>query len=437
VEELVTLPKVFEFSEDARTRITLSDATKVHLSLEDRLVVLQRVPTAGLKFFEAPTYPTDEDLYVATWLAKPKAVTQWLKFDFWGTTPDGTSLGFRLSDDGIVQQYWDGSTWSPATNGHVLGTTWVPGNWNTVQEVTDHISEFSAAAKAIQVIINLKTTYPTVTPSIQGVGIAYEAFIDQDYDLNENSLMAYLGELRPMKDWIFRLVDDSVYITIKAGEEYNVGTFNVVDVTQVYDQTNDSQHTVNLFTSYDSATGKLTFTKTVSAGIEVWIRFSYQPTVAITTEQDYALAHIPALVIDNMDELHGARMQADIAFKDRAAGTALIVRGPYRATLRYTLRLIADRGRDLSAIRSKLLQKFTQEPLLVSYGTGERYSMQIQKGVANFGSPNLSDLLYKHFTIDILDVCYWTAGTLVANLVTTGLKTSGDLSFLSGSAERP
>ena len=437
MEELVTLPKVFEFSEDNRARITLSDAAKVRLSVEDRLVTLRRVPPPEFKFFDAPIYPTDDDIYVATWLSQPQAVTQWLRFDCWGTTPAGTSLGFRLSDDGVTQKYWDGSAWSAAADGYYLGTTWVPGDWNSVQEVADHVAEFSAAAKAIQVIVNLKTTDPSATPTVEGVGLAYEAFIDQDYDLNDASLLSYLSELRPTKDWVFRLVDDSSYILIQPGKEYNVGTFIVAEVIDVYDQVNDPRHTTNLFASYDPATGKLTFSKTIPAGVEVWVRFKYRPTVAITTEQDYALAHIPAIVIDNMDELRGAKMQAEVAFKDRAAGTALIVRGPYRATLRYTLRIVADRGRDISAIRSGLLKKLTQEPLLTGYGTDEQYSMQVQKGLSNFGSPNLSDLLYKHLTIDILDVCYWTAGTRTANLVTAGLKASGDLSFLSGSAERP
>jgi hypothetical protein len=437
VEKLVHIPKIFEFDEDERWRLSFS-SSKIRLSVEDRAVTLKRVEPGFLGYFGSdPVYPTDEDLCVKTWVTTPQALTAWVAFDAWAYAPPGTSIGFRLSPDGAVQKYWDGSAWVDAHDGHLVGTTWVEGEWSTLQEVNDHISAFPVAQKAVQVIVNLRTTDPTVTPVVHGVGVLYEAFLNQYYDLIYDSLLAYVESICPSKEWVFRLVDDSAYIDLKAGTEYNVGTFNVVDVAKVFDQTNDPGHATNVKGSYDATTKRLTFASTILAGTEVWVQFSYQPTTAVITEQDFGTAAIPAVAIVGIDELRGARLPAGVWFKNRAAGTAVNVRSPYRTTLRLTMRIVADRQRDVSAILQLLQEKLSQEPLLTAVGTDEQYSMQIQKGMSDFGGPNLSDLVYKNFIIDILDVNYWVVGERTGSLVTSGLKASGDLSFTSGRAERP
>lgn len=428
MEQLQLLPKIFEFGEDERWHMAFSDLTKIRLSTEDQVVMLKRLDPGVLGSFSPPVYPTDDDIYVKSWLTNPKAVRRWMGFDYWGDTPAGTSISFRLSSDGATQKFWNGTSWATAT----------AGQWNTVQEIVDHIASFTLATKSIQVISRLKTTDSSKTPTLRGVGVLYEAFIDPYYDFNYDTLVPYLASIRPSKDWTLRILEDTETLDLLPDTDYSVEPFNIQDVIEVFNETDDHGHLVNLKASFNLVNRRLVLTEELEAGKEIWLRFSYQPEVAIMTNIDYGVVEkVPAIVVENVDALFGQPLPEGVAFRNRTAKTAVIVNSPFRQKLRYTLRVIATRGRDVAAMLTMLYRKIGTTPLMVSPGTDEELPISIQKPLADYGSPGLSDVNNKRVILEFSNVNYWTEGERSANLVTSGLTATGDLDFLSGTMERP
>jgi hypothetical protein len=428
MEQLQLLPKIFEFGEDERWHMTFSDLAKIRLSTEDQVVMLKRTDPGMFGSFNPPVYPLDDDIYVKTWLTNPKSVTRWAGFDYWGEEPVGTSIRFRLSSDGTTQKFWNGTAWATA----------VAGQWNTVQEIVDHIETFPVTAKAIQVVACLKTTDSSKTPVLRGIGVLYEAFIDPYYDFNYDTVIPYLASLRPAKDWTLRMLEDSDTLDLVPDTDYSVEPFNIQDVVSVFNETDDPDHTTNLKASFNVNTKRLVLTESLDAGVEVWLRFSYKPEVAIMTNLDYGVVEkVPAIVVENADSQFGQPLPEGIAFRNRTAKTAIIIKSPFRQKLRYTLRIIATRGRDVSALMTALLKKVGQEPLMVSPGTDEQLPVEIQKPLADYGVPGLSDVQNKRVVLEFSNVNYWTEGERSANLVTSGLTATGDLDFLSGTMQRP
>lgn len=424
MEQTIKIVSVFEFNEDERNRLVFSDPNKVRLDPQMHRLALKRVPVQRMQSLGFPIeYPTDENLYVKTWLTRPNAMTQCIGFDCWADVPKGTSLGFRLSRDGAEQLWWDGSDWSPAA----------AGEWNTVEEVNVNINDLEFTDKSIQVIVNLKTTDKAATPFVYGVAVLCDAFFDPEYDLVFDTLIPFLSSIRPVKDWSFELIADTNTMEFAAGKDYSVEPFDIVDVVGAYDHTNDPAHQTNIAQSYNPTTKTLTLDDDYTAGTRIWVRFSYKLPVAIHTHQDFThVEKLPSIIIDDIDVLFPSQMHGYTAVRDRENSTAVCVRGPFRATMRYTLLIMADRQRDTAAIQTALAKKVASQQILVSYATGDEYTLRMHRHTGAAGKSNLSDIVEKKLQLDILDVCYWTEGTRSANVVTTGLIGSGDVTFRSG-----
>jgi len=433
METTYKLIKTFEFTADERTKLTFSDPTKVRLNPRTQCIELKDEngwdEPDGVS---AAVYPTDDDLYVKTWLWNPKAVQAWVGFDYWSSLkswstgePVGTSVLFRLSADGTTQLWWSGSAWAvPAA-----------GEWNTVQEIGDNIATFPIATKRLQVIINLKTTDPTQTPRVRAVGVLWDAFINFEYDLIFNSLVPLIETIRPAKDWSFPLVTDTDTMVMGSRQEYSVDPFDIQGVVAVYNEDDDPDHTVNLYSAFNTSTRTLTLTSVQAAGKRMWIRFTYKLRCDIMVHQDYAAVDkIPAVILEDIDERNSAQMPGYDAIRDRANKTAHKVHAPYRMTLRITARLVTGKNRDMAALHGDMMRLFRQTPLLKSEGLDEEYSLNLTREFDNAMNPNLSDLKQRRMVFDVMDVNYWVEGDEETGLTTTGLVSSGDVNFTSGKA---
>ena len=425
MKQIVTLAKYFEVDRDEYLATNFSDVTKVTLERRQGAAYgrLKNLNTGALEVLgETPNYSVAADLYMKFDLWNPNALDSWGGFDLWGETPVGTSIGVRLSADGITHQYWNGSAWVTAS----------AGNWNTVQEINDNIPTFTETNKKVQVIVNLKTTDKTVTPTIEAVGILYDAYIDFDYDLVFDSLMARFKQMRPRKDWAVELNADST--TVDLAVEHKVDPFDIKDVHAVYNHTNDPAHLSDILSSYNPSTKLVTLTASQDAGDNLWVIFSYQLQVVVQVHQDFGVVEkIPALIIEDIDDFETRQASGKEIIRNKALKTATAIEAPVSIDFRFTMKIMASRERDMAAIRTALVKEIEGNPLLTSYGLGEKYSMLWNKRINNMRGPNLSDLKEARMVLDILAVNWWLGGSQQQGLVTSGLTSSGDLAFTSGS----
>lgn len=353
------LIKCFEFKEDNRKRITLG--TDVRLNPD-----IHRVQ---LKADVLGNYPTDPDLYVKTWTTNPKSVKQWLLFEaviaHW-YDEDGnpiTSDGFRLGD-GTNEYWWDGGAW-------VVNTT----SWNTEAEVAANISTFPVTTQTIQVIINLVTSDPAYTPLLESVKILYASDIEFQEDLVRSLLVSLKDNIRPIIDYPIKLA--AATDTIDIPNDYPLRTpYNLVDADSAYNEDVDSDHLVDILSSYDPGTQVVTLNAVLPADTVVWLRLVYQPEVANTTKRNYTeIGKVPVIVISDLNSVGKRQGQYDESVIDKATGTGTKVLAPLMIDIELVLRCLTDKARDQHRLTDEVKRHFRQNPQLTSRGMDESYRL--------------------------------------------------------------
>jgi len=241
-------------------------------------------------------YPTDSDLYVKTWIFNPANVVNFVGFDVHGINVKNylniklTNSQFRLGN-GTNEYYWNGSDWE-------INTT----DWNTEDEISEHINTFDSTEKKLQIIINLFTDDSRYTPKIYEIRVLYTSTIDFQDNLIYDSVIPKFKELRPISDHIIIMPSDSDEIDLN---DFVLDTdYEIIDIDSCFDYTNDSDKITDIFSSYDNNTKIITLSETVTESNKVWIKFIYRPLVAFTTGEDYIeVSKVPAIHILNFDIL--------------------------------------------------------------------------------------------------------------------------------------
>lgn len=355
------LIKRFDLIEDNRARITLGP--NVRLNPQLNVVHLQAAPS-GL-------FPITPDLYVKTWVTNPNTVKQWLGFEavvthaFDALGNQLTFDGFKLND-GTTDLYWDGAAWSAA------GAS----DWNTEADIAANIATFPVDSLSIQVIVNLGTTDPSVSPSLQAIKILYSSDIEFQEDIIYKSLLKDLREgIRPITAHPVKLPADSN--TIDLVNDFPLKTpYNVVGIDAVYDHTNDPNHLVDLFQSYDTGTKVITLTSVLTAGTVAWIRITYEPEVSVTTKRTYIeIAKVPALVISDINVIDFGEGQGDDTVVNKATGQGTRVLAPAQYDIEFVLRCLTDKARDQQRLADAVKEYFDQNPLIRSRGMDETYRL--------------------------------------------------------------
>lgn len=364
--------KKFTFQESDRQDVTLGANVRL-VPKRHRLELKEG--TAG--------FPTSDDLFAKTRLTTPQAGRGWRVFmavvvnkkDNLGNVL--TSVGFRLSTDGVDELYWDGGSWVAAN----------PGDWNTEAEINQGLPTFPTP-KAIQVIANLKTTDPSATPELLEVRLAYDAAIEFQEDYLRSLVRKFREQVRPFSE--FR-VASSGGSTVDLGEVET--PYNITGVDCVFDLTDDPESATDLFDSYDSNTKLVTLTGGVPSGNIISVRFLYEPEVALTTSQDYTeLAKIPALVIDDVMAGDEHQLSDSCFLVDKSTGDGFVWRDAKQQDLEIPIQIITDKALDQQRFLGEIHRFFANNLFLFSIGLDEKFRLWLVEEYDQLTVPSQDEL---------------------------------------------
>lgn len=395
--KLETLLHRFEFSDETRADVTLSDLAKIRLDGTSE--------TVQLKAAESGAFPLDDDLYAISPLFQPKAGRQWVGFQafiqhaFDGLVPI-TSDGFRLHD-GTNQYWWDSAAW-------VVNTT----DWNTEAEVAANISTFPATARKLRVVVKLRTGDARVTPRLSAIKVAWKGLIPSYLeDIIYRSLVPAFRGIRYITDFVSK-------VPMPGGFSLNVGSaltaagipFNAVDVDSIFDHTADPEHVVNKLASYNPVTKMATLSSSIPVGNTAFIKVLVEPEVAVEqTSQDFVeVEKAPALVITDMNAVDSSPLSQDDGVVNKATGAAIRIQAPYRFDLRFTMIALAPGATDLMRFTESIVGFVENSPTLHSPALDKRYRLWLVNEFTSQTRPNRAELHSAQATFVIKDVLAFT-----------------------------
>lgn len=356
---LKSIVKTFEFEEKNRSLLTIG--TNTRLVPEDSCIQL-KLTNGG--------YSTDNDLKIETWAINPNSVKQWKGFDAEVTNTknyDGTyltSIGYRLSDD-TNEYYWNGSAW-------VINTT----DWNTENEVSSNIDEFSVSSKKLKIIINLKTTNSAYTPKVYFISVLYNSDVNFQDDIIFDSLIPELeSDVQPISEYLVTLSADSN--TIDLTNDFPLeAPYTITDIDSCFNHTDDPNHETDIFSSYNANTKVITLTTTILSGKKVWIRFIYQPIVSVSTDQEYLeIAEVPALHITGINTISDIKFNHPPAIRNKGDGTAVKLDEGRLRDIEITLLTVTGKQKDQQILQDEIRSFLVNNRFLTSYGIDEEYEL--------------------------------------------------------------
>jgi hypothetical protein len=403
------LIKCFTLEEKNRALVTLGAG--VRLNPEFNRLELEET---------AAGFSTDPDLQAKTWATSPSALIEWLGFEAVVQTPvaddltEPTSIGFRLSD-GTDEFWWDGGAW-------VVNTT----SWNTEAEVANNIVSF--APRTLQIVVNLVTTDASYTPVVRELKVLWRARIEYQEDLVYRSIIPTLREnIRPISDFPFEADAALDQVDMNLGQYRPETPYNIVEIDSVFDHTADPDHLVDLLQSYNPTTKIVEFSSTIPQGNIVWIRFIYEPEIAVTTSQEFSeIDRVPSLVLDDINLQDSAEIGASSWVANKDQGTAVKLPPPVQGDLFVVIHGLTDKGVDQQRLSDQVKAFFTKNPILISRGLDEKYSMILVDDYDMRTSPNEGDIHTGRAAFLVKNVLFWFKDAEDVNVV-TALKVTGDL----------
>lgn len=344
-------PKGFLFDESARRSMQFAGTT---LHPERQRLELAQQPGIG--------YSLMPDLYARTRLTTPEACRGWCGFMAISNTPPGTDVRFRLNDGG-VDRYWNAgaASWIPAS----------PNNWNTEQEVADHIDSWPT--QALSVVIMLSTNDPRVTPYVTEVRLLFNTDL---VSFEDYVVRSYMEELRTK----FRGI--SIYALKSTGQtsiDLNAlqTPYDVVDVDAVYNNTADPMHMHPLAgCTYDVAS-KLLSVPGQPSGDMLEVRFVWRPHVVLIASQDYTeIAKIPAIVVQDVDVANRSVIRDRPFVLNKGTGQGWVFENGFQGDIEVPLKLLCTSQRDLHVMSEETLRFFANNPLIRVRGQDEFYPVK-------------------------------------------------------------
>lgn len=349
----------FEFENKNRDEITLGPGTRLPPEEHN----LQLVSVGG-------NYSTDPDLFVKTKVFNPKSVIAFTGFDVYAeheTNFENTpysSLGFRLSDE-TDEYFWNGSNWEI----NVV-------DWNTENEVSANIATFPTTSKKLQIVINLVTTNANYTPIVNEIRVLYTSTIDFQDDLVYGSIVPVLRTINPISDFLVTLTSTTDEIDLN---DFPLQTpYNVVDVDSCFNYTDDPLKATDVFSSYDTGTKIITLTGAIDSGKKVWIKFIYQPVIAVATDQEFVeVSEVPAIHIVGIDILRNALVNNTTGVRDKGAGTAVKLTRARMKTFEFTVAVLTSSQIDQQRLQDKVRDFFADNITINFSGLDVEHTMYI------------------------------------------------------------
>lgn len=406
--------KEFVFENGNRSLIELGVNVRLHPTM-NRL---------QLKEDSNDEYPTTADLYAKTWAANPESVKQWLGFEAVVYHPKDnlgveiTSAQYRLGD-GTDEYWWNGAAW-------VIDNT----SWNTEAEVATNISSFPATSRKIQVVANLITTDKDYTPYLYKLKILYASNVEFQEDILYKSFLPMLrSQIRTIGE--FPIVLTSATDTIDLTNDYVMETpYNVVGIDSVFNHTDDSEHDNDLYQSFNVGTKVITLTSSQDVGKTIWIRFIWEPEVAVTTSQEYVeVGKAPALMISSINYVDSRNQPDRDGVANKSAGTVVIVNSPLQVDIELEGTLITTSARDQSRLGDEIRRFLINNRTIRSVGLDEIYRLMTVAEYANNVAPGQNEIHSGVFSCKIVNALFYLEdsmdGYVVQNfnrsLLTTGV----------------
>lgn len=418
MSELKTYIHGFELDKRVRSEIVFSDLTKIRM-YDDFSRPGVRLKGTFNKWSRKVEFPLDTDITVRLPSWSPNAVKGWVAFEEVSEKPDGTEITWRVSN-GVGDYWWNGVVWAPVS----LAT-----DWNTEEEVSANISTFPFTQRFIQFVARLTTTDREVTPVLRSFGLAIVARFDYWEDLVLRSLVPRLrGDFSFVVDHSAKMTKTTNTFNVKDGNtEFTPDKdWDITSIDSVFNHDTDPEHDIDLLDSYDSATGKVTLTGTLTTGTQVFVRMKIQPDIIVNfAHVDYIeIAKTPAVVIESM-AVKGGKVVAFRELVDRAAEKGYQLRKPFHAeTVTFVCSMlvggIRDSFRMLSASMSAVMagEQSGQLPcVLKTVALDERVTMSYDMSSRYNPRPNFSHLMTTTFGIIIRDFYVWSEGVVEKPLV--------------------
>jgi hypothetical protein len=395
-EQVATVIKHFQFTEEDRTLIVLSDTAKIRLDGKLNAVVLKADADGK--------YPTTANINVRSALTNPKAVRKLVGFEatILHAKVAGvpiTGAGFRLHD-GTSQWYHNGSAW-------VISTSL----WNTEAQVAANIATYNVkATRTFGVVVNLTTTDDTATPQLQELKVAAE------YKIDFSEEIVYRTLVRALTENVRLLIDFALKVVFPGGSTINLSTAridyspDIVDVDSVFDHTADPDHLTNLLSSYDAPTKVITLGTAIPVGNVAWIILVARPRVAVeNTSQDFIeVEHTPALVITEIESAESSTLPSGDSVVNKGAGTIIETPAPFRENLRFTMLGHAPGGVAGERLWSALVQYLESNPVLRSPGLDEGYRLLKMGERGSRTIPNAANLHTFQLRFQLMDIVMYT-----------------------------
>lgn len=323
----------------------------------------QRLELSGV----SGAYPLTADLYARTRVTTPTSCRKWSGFMALSITHKNsvgalvTDVRYRLND-GTTDYYWStgASAWVVAA----------PNNWNTEQEIADHIDTWPT--QSLGVVLNLSTTDPRLTPSVTEVRLMYETDLLQLEDYIVRSFIEEMREqLRPISLLAFESTGQTSVDLKKLQAPYDV-----IAIDAVYNNAIDPSH-MNPLTGWAYNPGtKLLSIPAQPSGNVVEVRFIWRPHVVLTQSQDYTeIAKIPAVVVTDIEVLRQRVIRERPYVLNKGTGQGFAFENGFQVDIRVPLLLIAPSARDLHAMGEEAQRFFANNPLLRVRGQDELYPL--------------------------------------------------------------
>lgn len=393
----------WEFTEAARSEVTLSDTAKIRMD--------PRRFAATLKANALGAYPLDVNLHVKAAPFAPGAVRQWLGFyvvpelplDETGVTP--CSVAYRLND-GTADRYWTGTAWA------VAGVS----NWNTLAQVQAGLSSWPLGT--LRPVFNLATTDTRFTPSVRRALVAYRAevpsFIE---DLVLRSLLPALRDaVRPEVDIAYEWTGGTWMILPEQTEEAVV----VVGAGSAYHEADDPDLTVDVLGSYNPTTRRLDLTKTVTAGDLVLLRAQVRPTTVWLTHPDYdQVASLPVIAVSSIEEIGTTMSVGREWLRNVTTGSGVAIRSPRQATWRLGLRLIAARSTELMRLAGEVSSFVERSPVLTCEALDSRADLVMESGATIAGRADTANVQEAGMQVLVRSASEWLLSEQEGNAVET------------------
>ena len=320
--------------------------------------------------------------------SNPESVRQLLMIQtFPNIQETGAEIYLRIYD-GSDDYWWDGAAWS------VAGA----GEWNTEAEINANIDTFPILpGRTFAITVNLRSvdSLNEVTPIVSEIRVLMLVYIDFIEDLVLRSLLPTLETgITALSNYAAIPSASSDVSEIDFGAYRKNTPYNITNVEQVYDLTNDPNLLTNIFSSYNPTTEIISLSPDLPAGARPLVLFRYTPEIIYITHQDYTeVGKLPAMIIQRIEVPVPSAYPtaAKEGIVNKTSGAAVVIENPLKITLQFRFHLLAASAVDQMRLITKSLQFFNETQFITSRGLDEKYRLYLDKEFRDLSNPGKSD----------------------------------------------